>query len=933
MKPTEPDNLPALSSQRTPAPTIDILSLSSSGLPSPRMLLSTKLHVPRPRPDAVSRPRLVSLLNSRLDRPLTLICAPAGSGKSTLLAEWAATWRTPLGWLSLDSGDSEPARFWAYFVAALETAAPALGESARLVLQSSGLDPIEPFLDALMNEVTLEQRPITLVLDDYHTIESDQIHEGIRYLLDHLGERTEAGEGQCALRLVIASRSLPPLPVARLRVRAQLSEVNAPAMAFSTGEVTEFFRAVGLRGLSEHDMAVLLDKTEGWAAGLRLAALALEGHADASGFISSLTGSHRLIADYLTDELLRHQPPHVQELLLKTSILQRFCAPLCDAVLGQSSSGSQTVLEYLERSNLFVVALDNERHWYRYHHLLAELMRDRLDRAEPALVPELYVRASCWYEEHGLTQEAVEMALAAEDTERAARLVEAACDQVAMSSEMAVLQKWIEALPRGLVEARPRLCLAKAWSLIPREHLDEAETWLRHAEQCVYEGAGCEGVVESAREVLGEVAAVRAVIATVEYNVPRIIACSRAALELVPAERYYLRGLTNLGLGVAYAITGDLSAARQVLTEAVNLRSTAGNVLLTYLGLYHLANVANREGKLHEAAAFAQDALALARTTSGAELPIAGLAHITLAGLAYEWNDLDRAMAHVERGLELSKGWWVRDAVLEAYYTLARIRQALQDREGALSAHRRGYALAASHHARPFITHESIPNLRAWYRAGSLQDGLDWAQNLQQLTQAQGGLDPSRLWEAPAAAHLLFAAGRIEQAARLLAPLLEAVEQRGFNRQVVEVLVLRAILSSSKGDRGEAMIALVRALLLAEPEGYIRIFVDEGPAMRELLEQARTRGIAHGYVNRLLAAFGAEPRQGSPVAAPLVEPLSGRELEVLQLVAAGLSSREIADRLVITPGTAKNHVKSIYGKLAVHSRVQAVQRARELGLL
>lgn len=920
-------------SPRALGPTVDILSLASNGLPTQRMLLTTKLHVPRLSTDLVPRPRLVALLDAHDERLLTLICAPAGSGKSTLLAEWAGACGSRIAWISLDEGDNEPPRFWAYIVAALDSVDRTLSENARLLLQSFGSDPIEPFLDALINEIALLPESITLVLDDYHVIASDAIHDGIGYLLDHIGGRSGAHHQRPSLRLVIASRTVPPLALARQRVRGQVSEVDALAMAFSAAEVAEFLHAVGMRDLSEREIAVLQDKTEGWAAGVRLAALALERQSDASSFIANLTGSHRLIADYLTDELLRHQHPSVQDFLLKTSVLERFCAPLCDATVQDDGSGSQAILEHLERTNLFIVALDNERHWYRYHHLLADLLRDRLRQTQPGLVRLLYRRASAWYADNDLIEEAIQTALAAKDAELAARLVESACDQIAMSSEMGTLQRWIEALPDGLVQTRPRLSLAKAWSLIPHERLEEAETYLRHAEQCVYEGDGCDWSVGAARELLGQVAAVRAVIATIEYDVPRIIASSRGALELIPPEHFYLRGLTNLGLGVAYAITGDLSAARRVLTEVMNLRNAAGNVLLTYLGLYHLAKVANREGKLHEAATFARDALTLAQTSSGTELPIAGLAHITLAGLAYEWNDLDGAIAHVERGLELSQGWWVRDAVVEAYYTLARIRQAQQDRGGALLAHRHGYELAARHHARPFITHEAIPNLRTWFRAGSLQDGLEWAQDLQKQTQAQGDLDPARLWEAPAAAHLLFAAGRIEQAARLLDPLVEAVELRGFNRQAVEVLVLRAVLFLTKGDRAQAMIALVRAVLLAEPEGYVRIFLDEGAAICELLEQARDRGIADEYVNRLLAAFGPRQGQGATATTTLVEALSGREMEVLRLLAAGLTSKEIASCLVITVGTVKNHLKSIYGKLQVHTRLQAVQRACAIGLI
>ncbi len=894
------------------------------GLAHPLHLLATQLRVPHSHQKIVPRPRLMSLLSSAVQYPLTLVCAPAGFGKTTLLAEWAKQSDWPVAWVSLTGSENDPVRFWAYFLAATQKVKSGLGEEAQSLLRNSGADGEEAFLIALLNELSAMEQEFVFVLDDYHLIESNLLHQAMAFLVERLPER---------MHLLIASRTVPLLPLARLRERGQLAELGPTDLSFNLEETAAFFGRQGSERLSIEQVSLLHAKTEGWVGALRLAASSLERQQDASDFIQHLTGSDRFIADYLVEEVLQQQHPNLQDFMLQTSILDRLWAPLCDSILDAAPGYSQARLEELERANLFLVTLDHAREWYRYNLLFADLLRTKLHQYHPELVPALYQRASLWFEQNGWNDEAVEMALAGQDFQRAAALIKVSRDLTVMQSDTSTLLRRINALPIEVVRSHPRLSLAKARALVPLGRVEEAEACLEDAEGTIRPDLDSEEEVYGAHSILGQAAAIRALIATTQYDASRIIAFSRQALDRLPADHRFLRGLVTLGLGVAHLLVADLPQARDALTEAVDLHVIAGNVLLTFLDRYYLAAVASLEGKFHDAADILRDALEAARTKTGAERPIAGLAHIALAHCLYRWNDLEGAIEHATRGLELSHGWWVRDAVYEANLTLARAYEARGDSDAALDARSRACELWNANFTFPFVGYAGIPDIQLWTRTEDASKRFQWVEASAPSLQTTGGASLEKIGQILAAANVLFVIGKLDHATRLLEPLPDMLQARRLNRHLIETQVLRALLYSSKKSQGQAMLALGQALELAEPEGLVRVFVDEGAPMLALLMEARQRGVAPSYVDQLLGAFGERARYVPAGVPALVEPLSARELEILSLMGSGLSPREAAQELTISVGTVRNHLKSIYAKLQVHNRVQAIQRAKESGLL
>jgi len=891
-------------------------------------LLSTKLYIARPRPDLLPRPRLTQRLNDGLHRKLTLISAPAGFGKTTLLSEWSLQSKRPVAWISLDEGDNDPARFWAYFIAALQTLQVNVGDAALAAFQSPQPPPMEVVLTALINEIAIIPEPFALVLDDYHVIETQPVHSALTFLLNHLPPQ---------MHLIIATRADPPLPLARLRGRGQLTELREADLRFTTDEAAAFLnQAMGLN-LSAEQVAALEERTEGWIAGLQLAALSMQGRSDIPGFIAAFAGSHRYILDYLAEEVLQRQPEGVQTFLLQTAILDRLSGPLCDTVTGQGDS--QTMLERLERANLFLVPLDEERRWYRYHRLFAELLRAYLQREQPNRVPGLHRRASEWYEQNGLLAEAVGHALAAKDFERAARLVEQAAPQMLMRGELVTLLGWLAALPDERIRAWPALCTYYAWVLTLTGQLDAVEPRLQDAEQ------GLQPDIPAAelQDLLGQIAAIRAYIAALHRDVPHAIELARQALEHLPEENPAVRAFVAFTLGGACLLSDDVAEACQAFAEASALGRAAGNVHVAIPALCNLAGLRALQGQLHQAAGLYQEALELATPSlahqregrGGRTLPVAAMAYSGLGGLLYEWNDLEGAMRHLREGIEQSKQWGNVDALASSYARVARVLQAQGDEAGALEALKEAGQLVRRHAVIP-TTAARVAAYQAslWLAQGNLGAATRWVQ--ERGLSVDDELGYLREPEHIALARVLIAQGKYDEALQFLARLRQAAETRGRMGSLIEILVLQALALQSQGNTTQAMPALERALSLAEPEGYVRLFVDEGAPMAKLLRQALSRGIAPNYVSRLLAAFGAEEQRGEEAekrAPLLLEPLSERELEVLRLLAAGLSNREIAEKLIVAVGTVKAHIHNIYGKLGVQSRTQAVARARELGIL
>ncbi len=909
-------------------------------------ILTIKLYIPPPRPEVVLRPRLIERLNEGLHGKLTLISAPAGFGKTTLVGEWVAGCGRPAAWLSLDEGDNDPTRFLAYLVAALQTIAPNIGEGVLGVLQSPQPPPTESILTALLNEVTTIPDRFVLVLDDYHVIDAEPVDHALAFVLEHLPPQ---------MHLVIATREDPHLPLARLRARSQLTELRATDLRFTPDEAAEFLNSVMGLNLSAEEIAALETRTEGWIAGLQMAALSMQGRADATSFIKSFTGIHRFVLDYLVEEVLQRQPDRVRSFLLQTSILDRLSGPLCDAVTGQEDG--RGMLEALERGNLFVVPLDDKRQWYRYHHLFADVLQARSMEAQPQQVPTLHQRASEWYEQNGLLSDAIRHALAAKDFERAAGLVELAGPAMRRSRQDATLLGWLEALPDELVRARPVLSVYYAGALFGTGELEAVEARLRDAERWLEAPSdtgerpvapAVEMVVvneEEFRSLPAKIAIYRAAHAQALGDVPGTAKYARRALDLLPEDEHFGRGAAAALLGLAYWASGDLEAAHRTFADGMASLQMAGNISDAISATLVLADIKMAQGRLHEAASTYERSLQLA--TEQGEPVLRGTAdlYVGMSELHREQGDLEAATQHLLTSKELDERAGLPENRYRRCVAMARIREAQGDLDGALdllheAEHRymRGYFP----NVRPIATLKA----RIWVKQGRLGEALGWAR--EQGLSPRDDLNYLREFEHVTLARVLidqYKSERVErsihEAMGLLERLLQAAEEGERTGSVIEILVLRALAHEAQGDSPPALVSLERALTLAEPEGYVRVFVDEGRPMAHLLSEAAAHGIMPDYAAKLLAVFEAEEQKSAdeshlPPALPaqsLIEPLSQRELEVLQLIARGLSNREISGRLFLALSTVKGHNRIIFSKLLVQRRTEAVARARELGLL
>ncbi len=918
-------------------------------------LLKTKLHIPPVRPELVPRARLIGRLNAGLERKLTVVSAPAGFGKTTLLSEWLTTLapisappggepapaapRGPGGtgvraaWLALDESDNDIARFLAYFIAALRTIDPAIGQASLSILRSPQAPQAEAVLSPLINEIVDIQGHLVLVLDDYHLIEAQSIHAAVAFLLDHLPPRVQ---------LVIATRSDPPLPLARLRARGQLTELRQTDLRFTHDEAAELLGHIGHAmkiELSADSVAALTSRTEGWVAGLQMATLALQARLtqtrtqDVTAFIQAFTGSNRYVLDYLAEEVFQRQPENVQAFLLQTSLLDHLTGPLCDAVTVQADS--QSTLEQLERANLFIIPLDEERRWYRYHRLFADLLRKRLYQAHPDTVSTLHRRASDWYEQNGYLTEAIDHALSAPDFERAAGLVEQVAETTLAHSETITFLGWVDKLPDSLVCARPALCLFHAWALLIGGHpLDSVEARLKMIDV-------------NTKLMAAKIATLRAYIAIFQGQVAGAAELARQALQQLPENELFMRINAAWLLGNTYVATGDFDAGKQAFDELASTSLQAGNLVIAVSALCHLAEVYIRQAQLRKAQSLYEKALEIAVDAQGRRLPIAEEVLVGLGELWREWNDLEAASRYTLEGIELAQRWRWPSAIV-GYIVLARIRHAQGNAEEASAVIEKARQLAIQYKATD-MDDLGVAMYRAQLQAA--QGDLDAAGRWVKERGLDQDVDPAELdrqddyvsfhirkYEYLVLARVLIAQGRADRALSLLEALLARMEQQGRTRLVIETALLKALALQAQGNIAQALIALEHALSLAEPAGFVRIFVDEGQPMARLLHEAAARGVAPEYVARLLAAFPefetpAHYAPGPAERLQLVEPLSERELEVLRLLAAGLSNPEIAQRLYIAVSTVRSHTKSIYGKLNAHGRWEAVQQARELGLL
>ena len=921
-------------------------------------LLATKFYIPSSSHALILRPRLLHLLMKSFECPLTLISAPAGFGKTTLLSNWLHSLppeRSRVAWLSLDEGDNEPALFWQYVLSALDRALPGLCAELVIYLQTQQAPPLRSVLQALINRLAGQSEQFLLILDDSHLLTEQAIHTTLTYLVEHLPHQ---------LRVILTTRADPPLPLSLLRARGQLLELRTDDLRCTPEEVVTFLKRTASIQLSDDVVESIASRTEGWLVGLQLVALSLQGRAtpgDLLEEVEEVSGSQRYIFDYLIEEVFGRQSAAVQTFLLSTSILTQLSAPLCDAVLEQS--GSQQMLEQLERANLFLVSLDGQRQWYRYHALFAEALRHRLEQTQPASIPSLHFRASRWYARAGRLGEALSHAITAQKWPWAADLIEQVYPRIWGNTDHARLRRWLEQLPASVVRSRPRLCLGSAKTVFMVSSYPTMQRWLDDAETAVRgtfptptngtaeAGAPLPSSRDERENLLGEIAAQRAIM-TGYYlgQADATLAFCQQALAHLSQENLEARAEVAYAASLAHHAAGDIVAAIESTKEAALLAQAAGDTASTIIYLGRTAYGLLVQGRLHEAVQFAQQATVLGTTSAG--LPHAMLSRVSMyhADALREWNRLDEALELALQGVRLSEHTETLVALFYGYTILMRIYLARQEMGDARLAFRQAEALQMSHSLYRRDAYLIVHWMQFWLANGEQDRARDWLREIEQ----PGGRDAAvhaplaHEREQVARARLLLAQQMPAEALALLEFLVSRAEHQERWSHVIEMKVLQALAHSQSNKDQEALTVLAQVVHLAEPEGYIRIFVDEGVAMATLLSRLRDRERVRGpapYLDALLAAFSSErmkpqplpPGPGEPRGSlreqPLIEPLSERELEVLQLIAQGDSNQEIADQLVITLDTVKRHVTHIFGKLGVHNRVQAVARARTLGLL
>ena len=899
----------------------------------PAPILATKLYIPPPRNNAVLRSHLIERLNRGLHHKLTLVSAPAGFGKTTLLSKWIASCQQPAAWLSIDEGDNDPARFWSYFIAALQMIAENVGSGVLGMLQSPQSPSMESILTSLLNEIAAIPNDFILVLDDYHAIDSKPTDAALAFLIERLPPR---------MHLVIATREDPDLPLARLRARDQLTELRVKDLRFTEQEAAEFLnRAMGLH-LTAEDIAALETRTEGWIAGLQLAALSMQGLQDTAGFIQSFTGSHHFVLDYLIEEVLHKQSESIQSFLLQTSILERMCGSLCDAVLLNSSITGQETLEYLERANLFIVSLDNERRWYRYHHLFAELLQNRLVRVYPDKISDLHRRASDWHVGNNFFREAITHAITAKDWARAAEIMER-LDELRLSGETNTQLGWFESFPPQVLHDRPRLGLGFAWTLFMSNQSDRAEGQLDQLTP----------LIQGTPSLLGEMYVIRMMVAARRFDIPAFYALAQQALSRVPPEEVSPRCRILVTLGVAYEeMSGDIVAAKNAFREAYELSKTSpsvsvvGNAPLPLIALAYLADYECLDGNLRNASRMYEQAIELAEKWGGQFSLALCFVQQGRASLLYEWNDLDGAANSLQECFRIGDLWKSPRLLVPAYGLSALVMQARGQTEEALALIRRAEQVARDFYSSHLdLGTLAFHQINLWIAENDFQAIAQWEQEHDSGWRSQTGRVRDALTIVLARARIaryrrIHDDSALDEARAFIQPTVEQAQANGMALHTTRLLLLDALVLYAQQETETALTTLKQALALAEPENYIRSFLDLGKPMEEFLSwslegKALDKSHQRAYVSKLLSQFDMNVSVGikQPIGDALIEPLTERELAVLRLIDKGLSNREISERLFLALSTVKGHTRIIFDKLQVQRRTEAVARARELGLL
>jgi len=911
----------------------------------PDSLLTTKLFIPPMRPEIVPRPRLIERLNSGLYRKLTLISAPAGFGKTTLVTEWLENLRVgtqseiqaeqKFAWFSLDEGDNDLVRFLTYFISALNQikgSEVSFGKGALRMLQSPQTPPTEVILTSLINELAEFTDKLLFVLDDYHLIEAQPIHDALLFLLEYLPPQ---------MHLVIATREDPYLPLSRFRASGQLTELRAADLRFTTSEAAEFLNQVMWLNLSEEDITALEARTEGWIAGLQLAAISMQGQEDVTSFIVSFTGSHRLVLDYLIEEVLERQPANIQSFLQQTAILEKLTGSLCNAITNEDN-GQQT-LEYLEQANLFIIPLDDERCWYRYHHLFADLLRQRLRQTQPERLPMLHQKASIWHEQNGIIDEAIEHSLHGKDYVRTSCLIEKHVGEKYEHTDQTILRRWLAELPEELVITNPNLCILHAWNLFSSGQLDAANQSLQVAEKMLESNADQDVVISPDKDkisdttrmkLLGRIFAIQSFMASYSADIPKIIQCARQALEYLPEQELDWRSSAIIALGDAYANNGQMVEAYEARSNALMIAKVSGDPYILAIINQRLAEILRQQGKLQQVIDICEHQSKIADESGISEAAVVGWLFGIWGEVLAELNDMNRALDKVQKGVELAtRGRDLLHEVTSNLY-LVRVLFSSGDITGAEDVIQSMESTARECEIPVWVLLQlSAWQARIWLAEDKLELASKWAGEHELNIDG----DPAYLQEMEyiVFARILIAKGRLDEAERLLERLLKAAQAGERTTRLIEILLLQAMTYQAQDDIAKAISKLENALSLAEPEGFVRIFVDEGSPMEALLNKIRPEnGRMKKYLRKLRAAFSdKELHPASPSSQPLIEPLSSREIEVLNLIAEGLTNPEIASRLYLSLNTIKVHSRNIYGKLGATNRTQAAAKARELGIL
>jgi LuxR family maltose regulon positive regulatory protein len=839
--------------------------------------------------------------------------------------------------LSLEKNDNDLARFLTYIVAALQTIEAGIGEIVLTATQAPKMPPVETVLTDLINSIAGITYDFVLILDDYHAIESQEIHTAIAFLIGHL---------PLTMHIIITSRSDPQLPLARYRADRIMTELRTDDLRFSTQEAGSYLNQVMALTLDSRDVIALNTRTEGWISGLHLAALSLRGKEDAAEFISVFTGDDRYVADYLINEVLEQRPEGTQEFLLQTSILNRMNGPLCDSITGLK--GGQIVLEKLEQANLFITPLDNQRHWYRYHHLFAELLRHRLEMTSgDHEIKILHQRASQWYEENNYLVDAVDHALKAGDHENVVRLINENGSEMLSRGQANTLLGWQSEVPKEILETRPKVCMAIAWAEVATGNREEAERYLQlieHAlgvemEVLLSDIERLEDMDDFTQAALMEIAVMRAELAIENGDIDRAsLLCNLVLSRLDGGEEilFYsppkeLLMVVHYILGLVHILTGQLHLAHEELSRASFLGESRGNVHIVSGAYGRLATVLVALGQLRQAEQSCQKGLKIVQGLGGKESPISGLLKAELGNLLYEQNDLKNAQKHIQEAIAMAKPWGLLEAFVPGYTGLAMIRNAQGDLAGAYNALDE---LAEHGKSNPQMVMPAVESVRAIFQVqnGQLKKAIQWAQDNDLSSDREVSIlhiDDYMIF-----ARVLIAQGELDQAAGLLSRMLAVAEKAEWMGKVIEVLVLQAMVLHATDKGNSALSSLEQALILAAPEGYVRTFVDEGEQMAHLLRRAKSRGVATEYVITLLGEFESATyeTQSTPSHAS-GDQLSERELEVLRLLHTDLSGPEIANELTIALTTMRFHTRNIYHKLDVHSRIEAIHKAEELRLI